>query len=391
MPQNNLVFKNAQIINEGKITYGDLLVINDRITRIDNIIDHIGQEVDCNGKYLMPGIIDDQVHFREPGLTHKASIATESRAAVAGGVTSYMEMPNTNPAATTLELLEAKYSIASQCSPANFSFFLGATEENLPVLLSADYNSICGVKIFMGSSTGSLLVEKDEALEKIFTHCPALIATHCEDEWTIKSNLAKIKEKYGDITTVAMHPQIRSAEGCYLSSYKAVNLAKKHGSRLHILHISTEKELSLFENTLDRKTKKITAEACVHHLFFDQTDYASLGNLIKCNPAIKTNEDKKAIMQAVIDGRIDVIATDHAPHTMEEKNRHYFEAPSGLPLVQHSLLMMLSHFEKNIISLEMIIDKMCHAPADIFKIADRGYLRPDYMADIVLFDLAQDT
>jgi len=385
------IFKNARIISEGKISEGDLLVIGDKIEKIDSTIDHHGVEIDCNGNYLMPGIIDDQVHFREPGLTHKATIATESRAAVAGGVTSFMEMPNTNPPATTLALLENKYDIARNCSPANYSFFLGATEHNLSEILSADYYKICGVKIFMGSSTGSLIVEDDQALEQIFAQCPALIATHCEDEFKIRTNLEKIKHKYGELVSAAMHPQIRTAEGCYLSSFKATSLAKKYGTRLHILHISTEKEISLFNNAIDRKVKRITAEACVHHMYFDQSDYALLGNKIKCNPAIKRREDKEAILQAVLDGYIDVIATDHAPHTFEEKSKPYFEAPAGLPLVQHTLLIMLSHYKNKKISLEQIIDKMCHAPADIFQITERGYLKEGFKADIVLFNTDQTT
>ena len=301
-----------------------------------------------------------------------------------------MEMPNTNPPATTLELLEQKYQIAATSSYANYSFYLGATNENLDEIMQADYSAICGVKIFMGSSTGDLLVDEDEALNRIFARCPALIATHCEDEDTIRTNLEQHKSRYGNMITTMMHPQIRSAEGCYLSSFKAVDLAKRHGTRLHILHISTAKEVHWFEVS-DRHQKQITAEACVHHMYFSDKDYSRLGNLIKCNPAIKTSHDREQILQGLIDGHIDVIATDHAPHTIDEKGQNYLQAPSGLPLIQHSLHMMLSHQQAGRVSLEWIVDKMCHAPADIFRINGRGYLREGYAADLVVLDLSAHT
>lgn len=381
-----IIFKSINIVNEGTIINADVMVCGDRITKIAPVINASGLEINGMSKYLMPGIIDDQVHFREPGFPAKGNIATESAAAAAGGITSYMEMPNTKPEAITLQLLEEKYQRAAETSVVNYSFYLGATEHNLDVIKSADYNQVCGVKIFMGSSTGNLLVESDTALEEIFKECPALIATHCEDEMTIRNNLQKFKVRYGDMITPPMHPQIRSAEGCYLSSFKAVNLARKHNTRLHILHISTARELSLFE-IKDRREKRITSEACVHHLYFDDKNYAQLGNKIKCNPAIKSSEDREAILQGVLDGRIDVIATDHAPHTEEDKALPYLQAPAGLPLIQQSLQLMLYHYKKGSITLEQIVDKMCHAPADIFKIKERGYIREGYFADLVMVDI----
>lgn len=392
MPNSTIIFKNASIVNDLQVFSGDILVRNGIIEKIEKNIHVLEKidEIDCEGLYIIPGIIDDQVHFREPGLTNKATIRTESAAAIAGGITSFMEMPNTLPPATTIELLEQKYQLASQTSYANYSFYLGATNDNLAEIKSADYSNICGVKIFMGSSTGDLLVDEEQALENIFQQCPALVTTHCEDESTIKANLDKFLSRYGNMITPQMHAQIRSAEGCYLSSFKAVNLAKKFNARLHVLHISTGKEVHLFE-IKDRKEKRITAEACVHHLYFSDQDYAKLGNKIKCNPAIKTVSDKDQILQGLITGNIDIIATDHAPHTLEEKEKSYLNAPSGLPLVQHSLLMMLSHRAAGKISLEWIVDKMCHAPADIFKVKHRGYIKEGFAADLVLLDLNQET
>lgn len=384
----DFIIKNAQQVNEGKITEGDLLVKSGRIERIDPSIDvkYRIEEIDAEGLLLSPGVIDDQVHFREPGLTHKADIASESRAAVAGGVTSFMEMPNTKPAAFTRELLEEKYSIASRVSPANYSFFIGASNDNLDELLSIDIKKICGIKIFMGSSTGNLLVDDPQTLENIFKQAPTLIATHCEDEKTIRRNLAEAKEKYPEDIGAYVHPLIRNVEGCYLSSSMAVELAEKHNTRLHILHISTAKELELFSNNKPLSEKRITAEVCVHHLWFNDSQYEQLGNKIKCNPAIKSAEDQAALWKALIDDRLDIIATDHAPHTIDEKSNLYFEAPSGLPLVQHPLVMMLEKASDGEISLEQVIHKMCHAPAICFQVKDRGFLREGYHADLVLID-----
>ncbi len=389
---SSVIIRNAKIVNEGKIEEGDVKIIDGRFDRI-GAIHHNGNipEVDFEGDFLIPGIIDDQVHFRQPGLTHKADIRTESMAAAAGGVTTFMEMPNTFPPATTLELLEDKYRIAEATSIVNYSFFLGASNDNLDEIMKADYSRICGVKIFMGSSTGDLLVDKDTALDNIFRNCPALIATHCEDEATIRHNLEEYKAKYGDRLDASFHPSIRSAEGCYLSSSKAVNLAKKYNSRLHILHISTARETELFGNDLPLKDKRITAEACVHHLYFSDRDYARLGNKIKCNPAIKTQEDRDAIFQALKSGKLDVVATDHAPHTLEEKNQPYLKAPSGLPLVQHSLNIMLGFVRSGRATLEEVVHWMCHAPAICFRIKERGYIREGYHADFVRLNLDENT
>ena len=389
---SSVIIRNAKIVNEGKIEEGDVKIIDGRFDRIGEV-HHTGSipEVDFEGDFLIPGIIDDQVHFRQPGLTHKADIRTESMAAAAGGVTTFMEMPNTVPPATTLELLEDKYRIAEETSIVNYSFFLGASNDNLDEILKADYSRICGVKIFMGSSTGDLLVDNDTALDNIFRNCPALIATHCEDEDTIRHNLEEYKAKYGDRLDASFHPLIRSAEGCYLSSSKAVKLAKKYNSRLHILHISTARETELFGNDLPLKDKKITAEACVHHLYFSDRDYARLGNKIKCNPAIKTQEDRDAIFQALKSGKLDVVATDHAPHTLEEKNQPYLKAPSGLPLVQHSLNIMLGFVKSGKATLEEVVHWMCHAPATCFRIKERGYIREGYHADFVRLNLDERT
>lgn len=344
-------------------------------------------EIQAKGKYLLPGIIDDQVHFREPGLTHKGEIYTEAKAAVAGGITSFMEMPNTVPSAITVELLEQKYHRASECSLANYSFYMGATNTNLDELLKVDPTRICGIKIFMGSSTGDMLVDDPQALEAIFRDVKTLIATHCEDDPMIKRNAALYREKYGEEVPMKYHAEIRNVEACYASSSFAVQLAKKYNTRLHILHISTARELELFRNDVPIKDKRITAEACIHHMWFSDADYDTKGSLIKWNPAIKTATDREAIFQAVLDDRIDVIATDHAPHTLDEKLKTYFKAPSGGPLVQHSLNAMLEFYHQGKISLEKIVQKMCHNVSDMFAVRERGYIRTGYKADLVLVDL----
>jgi len=386
------LFKEARLINRGKIFEGDLLDKGHRIERIDSSINVEGSvtEIPVSGRYLIPGIIDDQVHFREPGLEHKGNIYSESRAAIAGGITSFMEMPNTKPPAVTQELLEAKYQIGSTNAWANYSFFMGATNDNLEEVLKTDPSMVCGVKVFMGSSTGNMLVDNKATLEQLFSSCPMLIATHCEDEATIRRNMAEANERYGKVIPPSAHPWIRSREACLLSSSQAVELAKRHNTRLHILHISTADEVILFEQG-PVGNKRITAEACVHHMYFSDQDYVALGNQIKCNPAIKTPEDRAAIFKAVFEDRIDIIATDHAPHTWEEKSQSYEQAPSGLPLVQHTLLLMLSHWQEGRIKLERIVDKMCHAPADCFRVAERGYLDEGYYADIVLVDVEKAT
>jgi len=375
-------------VNEGKQFIADVLLKEGFIERMDNNIDvKADREINAEGLYLFPGCIDDQVHFREPGLTHKATIATESRAAVAGGITSFMEMPNTVPNTLTRQLLEDKYQIASQNSLANYSFFMGASNDNLDEVLQTDTKNVCGIKVFMGSSTGNMLVDNPKTLENLFAQSPMLIATHCEDEATIKKNLAYYKYLLGDNIPVSLHPKIRSEEACYLSSSMAVELAKKHNTRLHILHISTEKETHLFGNTVPLKDKRITAEACVHHLWFTDKDYDTLGNLIKWNPAVKTEHDRDGILKAVLDGRIDVIATDHAPHTFDEKAQAYLQAPSGGPLVQHALPAMLELFHQGKISLEQIAEKMAHNVATCFQIEKRGFIREGYWADLVLVNL----
>ena len=383
----NTLIVNAKIVNEGKVFEGDVLVRNERIEKIGpNLSEKHATIIDARGNFLMPGVIDDQVHFREPGLTHKGTIHSESRAAVAGGVTTFMEMPNTVPPVFTQQLLEEKYQIASRDSMANYSFFMGASNDNMEEALKTDLRKVCGLKIFMGSSTGNLLVDDPATLEGFYSKFPGLIATHCEHEPTIRKNSEAFKKEYGENVPIACHPLIRSEEGCYLSSSFAVELAKKHGTRLHILHISTAKETQLFDNKLPLHQKKITAEACIHHLWFNDTDYARLGTLIKWNPAIKTQKDQSAILQAVLDDRIDVIATDHAPHTWEEKQNTYFKAPSGGPLIQHSLVAMLEFFHQGKISLEKIVQKMSHNPAILFRIEDRGFIREGYYADLVLAD-----
>ena len=384
------LFKNIHIVNEGKIQVLDLLTNGERIEKIGSLLDNKrgAIEINCEGKFLFPGVIDDQVHFREPGLTHKANIYTESKAAIAGGVTSFMEMPNTIPNALTVNLLEDKYNIAAQTSLANYSFFMGVSNTNAEEVLKVNKlkADICGVKIFMGASTGNMLVDNYGTLEKIFRESELLIATHCEDEKIIKENYQRIKKEKG-ILSAADHPLIRDDNVCYESSLSAIQLAKKYNSRLHILHISTEKELQLFGNMLPLKDKRITAEVCVHHLHFTADDYERLGYKIKCNPAIKASHNKEALWKALLDDRLDVIATDHAPHLLSEKEGDYEHAHAGLPLVQHPLLLMLHYYRQGKISLEKIVEKMSHAVAECFNIKDRGYIREGYFADLVMVDM----
>jgi dihydroorotase len=384
----SILIKSATIVNEGKQTQADLLIKNGFIEKIAGSIDaKADKEINAEGLHLFPGCIDDQVHFREPGLTHKGNIASESRAAVAGGITSFMEMPNTVPNTLTQQLLQDKYDIAAKNSPANYSFFMGASNDNLDEVLRTDAKNVCGVKVFMGSSTGNMLVDNPTTLEHLFAQSPMLIATHCEDEATIKSNLEHYKQLLGENIPVRLHPKIRSAEACYLSSSMAVELAKKHNTRLHILHISTAKETNLFSNDIPLADKRITAEACIHHLWFTDADYETKGNLIKWNPAVKTEADRDEILKAVLDGRIDVIATDHAPHTIEEKAQPYLQAPSGGPLVQHALPAMLELYHHGKITLEQIAEKMAHNVATIFQIEKRGFIREGYWADMALVNL----
>ncbi len=384
----SILIKSATIVNENKQFVADLLIKDGLIDRISPQIDvKTDKEINAEGLHLFPGAIDDQVHFREPGLTHKAEIYTESRAAVAGGITSFMEMPNTVPNTLTQELLEDKYQIAFRNSLANYSFFMGASNNNLDEVLRTDIKNVCGIKVFMGSSTGNMLVDNRDTLERLFSQSPMLIATHCEDEATIQRNLAHYKQLMGDNIPVKLHPIIRSEEACYLSSSMAVELAKKHNTRLHILHISTEKETHLFDNTTPLKDKRITAEACIHHLWFSDADYETKGNLIKWNPAVKTAADRDGILKAVLDGRIDVIATDHAPHTIEEKAQSYLQAPSGGPLVQQAMQAMLELYHQGKITLEQIAEKMAHNVAILFQIEKRGFIREGYWADMVLVDL----
>ena len=388
------LIKGIQLVNEGTIRTADVLIEKGRIEKIASDITVEGgvTEISGDGKYLLPGAIDDQVHFREPGLTHKATIYTESKAAVAGGVTSFMEMPNTQPPVFTQQLLEDKYDIASQTSLANYSFYMGTSNDNGDEVLKTNdkKDSVCGIKIFMGSSTGNLLVDNYLTLGKIFSETELLIATHCEEERIIKENYERLKKLKSELTA-ADHPIIRDEEACFESSFKAVQLAMKHGTRLHILHISTARELQLFQNLMPLKDKQITAEVCVHHLHFTSDDYSKLGNQIKCNPAIKSSENKDALWNALLDDRLDVIATDHAPHTWAEKSEPYERAHAGIPLVQHSLLLMLQYYKEKKISLEKIVEKMSHAVADCFKIKDRGYIREGYFADLVIVDLKKET
>lgn len=385
----SILITSANIVNEGRISQGDVFVKDGRIAKIaENLSDQQADiYIDAKGKHLFPGIIDDQVHFREPGLTHKAEIYTEAKSGVAGGTTTYMEMPNTVPQAVTVPLLEEKYARAKEVSLANYSFFMGATNDNLEEILKVDFEQVCGLKIFQGSSTGNMVVDNIESLEDIFRECKALIAIHSENDHIIAANLAKYKAKYGDDIPVKFHPKIRSEEACYDASSRAVAMAKKYGTRLHILHISTAKELDLFDNTIPLEEKHITSEACIHHLWFSEEDYLTKGNLIKWNPAVKTAKDRDAIFQAVLDDKIDVIATDHAPHTLEEKDQVYTKAPSGGPLNQHNLVAMLDFYHKGKISLEKIAEKMSHSVAKLFRIKERGFIREGYFADLVLVDL----
>jgi len=386
---SSILIVNGTLINEGQIFESDVFIKDGLIEQIGKDLGHLSadQIIDASGQHVIPGLIDDQVHFREPGLTHKAEIFTESRAAVAGGITSFMEMPNTVPNALTQELLQDKYDIASKRSLANYSFFMGASNDNLEEVLKTNPRNVCGVKVFMGSSTGNMLVDKTATLEGIFNNSPTLIATHCESEEIIVANSIKAREKYGEDVPIGRHPYIRSAEACFESSSFAIGLAKKAGARLHVLHISTARELALFDNTIALKDKKITSEACIHHLWFEEADYAKKGSLIKWNPAVKTASDRDAILQGVLNNNIDVIATDHAPHTLEEKQKSYFKAPSGGPLVQHALVALLDMYHQGKISLEKIVEKTSHAVATLFEIDKRGYLREGYHADIAVFNL----
>lgn len=382
------IIKNGTIINEGKREVKDILIQDGKIAKISVDIEGVdfAQVIDATGKYVIPGMIDDQVHFREPGLTHKGDIASESRAAVAGGITSFIEQPNTVPNAVTQELLEDKYAIASEKSFANYSFMMGGTNDNLEEVLKTNPRNVAGIKLFLGSSTGNMLVDNPEVLEKIFSSTSMLIAVHAEDEFTIQANLAKYKAKYGEDIPTSFHPKIRSEEACYLSSSRAIELAKKTGARLHIFHVSTAKETTLFRNDIPLKDKKITAEVCVHHLWFTDEDYEAKGNLIKWNPAVKAKSDREGLWKALVDGRIDVIATDHAPHTLEEKSRKYTEAPSGGPLVQHALVTLLEASRQGRIQLEQIVEKTAHNPAIVFQIENRGFVREGYHADLVIID-----
>jgi len=387
-----VLIKNAKIVNKGKIFKSNVLIENDLIAKIsENISEEIIDKIiDAEGKFLLPGVIDDQVHFREPGLTWKGDIESESKSAIAGGITSFIEQPNTVPNAVTQELLEEKYKIASEKSYANYSFSMGGTNDNLEEVLKTNPKNVAAIKLFLGSSTGNMLVDNPEILEEIFSKVKMPICVHCEDETTIRKNTEIFKEKYGEDIPVKFHHLIRSEEACYLSSSKAVELAKKTGARLHIYHLSTAKETELFRNDIPLKEKKITAEVCVHHLHFTNEDYETKGSLIKWNPAVKTEKDKNGLWEALLDDRIDVIATDHAPHTLEEKSQKYLKCPSGAPLVQHSLQVMLEYYKKGKISLEKIVEKMCHNPSILFEIEKRGFVKEGYKADLVLVDLEQN-
>jgi dihydroorotase len=386
-----ILIKDAFIVNEGIEVQGSVLIEGDKISKVfykfvpDEILRN-AQIIDAHDQYVIPGIIDDQVHFREPGLTHKAEIYTEAKAGIAGGVTSFMEMPNTNPQATTNELLEEKYRRASEVSLANYSFYIGATNNNLEELLKVNPRKVCGIKVFMGSSTGNMLVDDLNTLEAIFKQSPLLIATHCEDEAIIKANMDYYRQLYGDNIPVTCHPKIRNAEACYKSTKLAVELAQKHNTRLHVLHLSSALEMDLFDNKLLAKDKRITSEVCVHHLWFDDSDYEKFGNRIKWNPAVKSAHDREVLLESLLNNKLDIVATDHAPHTLEEKSAPYSKAPSGGPLLQHSLNVMLELRKKGIMSLGTIVQKMCHTPADIFNVEKRGYIREGYFADLVLLD-----
>jgi dihydroorotase len=392
MNNGSLTIKNARIVNEGRIEDSDALIRDGRIERIagDIAADEGGRVMDADGRYLMPGFIDDQVHFREPGLTHKGDMATESAAAVAGGITSFMEMPNVKPPTTNREALADKYRRATGRARANFAFYLGATNENIDEIRRLEPSEACGVKVFMGASTGNMLVDTPAVLEQIFADAPLIVATHCEDSPTIQANERIFRDRYGEDIPMSAHPEIRSAEACYKSSSLAVDLARRHGTRLHVLHLTTARELELFDDGPLEK-KSITAEVCAHHLFFDESGYEKLGTLIKCNPAIKTRSDREALLGALVDGRIDVIATDHAPHTLEEKKGSYFEAPAGLPYAQQALLTLLEHVADGVLPLELVVEKTSHSVAELFGIADRGYIREGYWADLVLVDPERET
>ncbi len=387
-PHEDALILNARVVNDGRITEEDIWIRNGRIEQIGSNLSAkpAGIVIDAAEKVLMPGMIDDQVHFREPGATHKGDLYTESRAAVAGGITSFMDMPNTNPLTVTLEALEEKYRLAARKSLANYAFYLGATNENIDVIRALDPKQACGIKVFMGASTGNMLVDSEQALEAIFRDAPVLVATHCEDTPIIRANERAFREQFGEDVPMEAHPEIRSEEACFRSSSFAVGLARRHGTRLHVLHLTTAREMKLFQKgPLDQK--RITAEACVHHLYFDASDYRHKQTFIKCNPAIKSRRDRDALRQALLDGRIDVIATDHAPHTLDEKLRPYFSAPAGLPLVQYALPMVLEMYHDRLLSLELIAEKTSHAPARLFDIPERGYIREGYWADLVLLDL----
>ena len=383
-----ILIQNATIVNESKIFKGDVLIENEIITKISSKIKPPKnvEIINADGKYLIPGFIDDQVHFREPGLTHKANIATESRAAIAGGITTFIEMPNTVPQATTQDLLEDKFKIAAVDSYANYSFMFGGTNDNLEELLKTDPKKVAGIKLFLGSSTGNMLVDNEEILEKIFSSTKMIISVHCEDEGTIRKNTAIYKEKYGDDIPLKYHPLIRSEAACYLSSSKAIELAKKTGARLHIFHLSTEKETHLFRNDIPLEEKQITSEVCIHHLWFSDKDYEEKGTHIKWNPAVKTEKDRLGLWKALLDDRIDVLATDHAPHTLDEKNNNYLNAPSGGPLVQHAIIALLEKVKEGVIPIEKAVEKMSHNPAKLFQIEKRGFIKEGYFADIVLID-----
>lgn len=391
-----ILLRDGLIVNEGEQFYGSILIENDRIAEIfrgdlpENFSLVNVEVVPCEGKLIIPGVIDDQVHFREPGLTHKATVATESRAALAGGVTTFMDMPNVAPQTTTIANLEQKLQIASDTAFANYAFYFGATNTNIDELRALDKNLVCGVKVFMGSSTGNMLVDDEETLRKIFSEANIPVAVHCEDEATIKANLAEYGAKYGDDIPFDCHPKIRSNEACFKSTKKAIDLAQQCGTRLHVLHLSTAEEMDLFSSAAFAE-KRITAEVCVHHIWFTDADYAEKGSLIKCNPAIKSEQDRNALRKALIDGKIDVVATDHAPHTLDEKLRPYTKSASGMPLVQHSLLVMLELYKQGVVSLPLIVQKMCHNPADLFGIKQRGYIRRNYFADLAIVDLQGTT
>jgi dihydroorotase len=388
--KQNILIKNAKIVNEGKIIEGDILIEDDIIKQIDTSISVKSADmtvIDAEGNYVLPGMIDDQVHFREPGLTHKANIETESKAALAGGITSFIEMPNTNPQTTTVEKLEEKFAMAANSSYANYSFMFGGTNDNLEEILKVDTKTVAGLKLFLGSSTGNMLVDDPKVIEKIFSSTDMVISVHCEDEATIRKNLATYKDEYGDDIPMEMHPIIRSEEACYLSSSKAIELANKTGARLHVFHLSTGKETNLFSNKLPLKDKKITAEVCIHHLWFSDEDYPKKGSHIKWNPAVKTAKDREQLWKALLDDRIDVIATDHAPHTLEEKSNPYTSAPSGGPLVQHALVALLEAHHQGKISIEKIVQKACHNPAILFDVEKRGYVKEGYYADLVIANL----